>query len=285
MNNSDSHINERSKDRSQNDNQLDNENNSNKKLDSNVDDANSNPNEQDKDNTEKLIEKDGKNKNEEEKTDNEFDLQNKPNMQDPETMQEDDINSKDKQSNSENHEGKSNQESEEEEESKEGDDHETDSQGEGDDDSENQDNVPDGENSFYPRKKKHNPSSHHDYSEIDFSGDEVFELPSNSESFKAGTIFRAGNSWFHDNIKEADLGQIIFRARLMVKQRELSIKNRKPNPTNIQKKLVHDEDYYPLNPEHSRRRLQKIVRKAWKKKMRAQIVHSINEGLDKSIAE
>ena len=283
MNNSDSHINERSKDRSQNDNQLDNENNSNKKFDSNVDDANSNPNEQDKDNTENLIEKDGKNKNEEEKADNEFDLQNKPNMQDPETMQEDDINSKDKQSNSENHEGKSNQESEEE--SKEGDDHETDSQGEGDDDSENQDNVPDGENSFYPRKKKHNPSSHHDYSEIDFSGDEVFELPSNSESFKAGTIFRAGNSWFHDNIKEADLGQIIFRARLMVKQRELSIKNRKPNPANIQKKLVHDEDYYPLNPEHSRRRLQKIVRKAWKKKMRAQIVHSINEGLDKSIAE
>ena len=71
----------------------------------------------------------------------------------------------------------------------------------------------------------------------------------------------------------------------MVKQRELSIKNRKLSPANIQKKLVHDENYYLLNPEHSRRRLQKIAKEAWKKKMRAQIVHSINEGLDKSKAE
>ena len=68
----------------------------------------------------------------------------------------------------------------------------------------------------------------------------------------------------------------------MIKQRELSIKNRKPNLANIQKKLAHDEDYFPLNPEHSRKRLQKIAKKARKKKTRAQIVHSINEELDKS---
>ena len=81
MDNSNSHIDERSKDRSQNDNLLDDykyENYSNRKLDSNVDDTNSNSNEQDKDNNENLKEKDGKNKNEdgnneEEKTVNEFD--------------------------------------------------------------------------------------------------------------------------------------------------------------------------------------------------------------------
>ena len=128
-------------------------------------------------------------------------------MQDTETIQ-DDINSKDKQSNSENHKEESNQESEEE--SKEGD-----NEGEGH------------EHWFTKRrrwwrfwksrqcswwwelflskKEKHSPSSHHDYSEIDFSGDEVFELPSNGESFKAGTIFRAAKSWFHNHIKEDDL--------------------------------------------------------------------------------
>ena len=51
----------------------------------------------------------------------------------------------------------------------------------------------------------------------------------------------------------------------MVKQRKLTIKKRKLNPANIQKKLVHDENYYPLNPEHSRRRLQKIAKEAQKK--------------------
>ena len=68
----------------------------------------------------------------------------------------------------------------------------------------------------------------------------------------------------------------------MVKQRELSIKNRKPNPENIQRKLVNDEEYYPLNPEHSRRRLQLIAKKACKKKMRTQLVNSLNEGINNS---
>lgn len=125
------------------------------------------------------------------------------------------------------------------------------------------------------------PSVHHDYSEIDSNGDEVFELPSNSESFKAGTIFRAGNRWFHDKIKEAELGQIIFRARLMIKQRELSLREqeKRANPLNIEKKLTRDENYYPLYPEHSRRKLQQIAKKARKRKTRAMAVDSINNGL------
>ena len=62
---------------------------------------------------------------------------------------------------------------------------------EGNSDSENQDEVHD-TGSHFPYNKIQNRSTHHDYSEIDFSGDEVFELPSNSESFNAGTLFRAG---------------------------------------------------------------------------------------------
>lgn len=44
-----------------------------------------------------------------------------------------------------------------------------------------------------PLKSKGEPSQKHEYSEVEDNDDEVFELPSNSESFKAGTIFRASN--------------------------------------------------------------------------------------------
>ena len=70
-------------------------------------------------------------------------------------------------------------------------------------------------------KSKINPSQKHEYSEIDDGEDEVFELPSNSESFKAGTIFRSSSRWVHDKPSEAELAQIIFRAKLLIKQHEL----------------------------------------------------------------
>lgn len=126
--------------------------------------------------------------------------------------------------------------------------------------SENQDEFNGDINNILPKSKYNNNSTHHDYSEMDFSGDEVFELPSNSESFPAGTLFRAGKRCYHEKVKEAELGRIIFRARLMIKQRELTIKNKSANPKNIDKKLTKDEDYYPLYPEHSRRKLQKIAK-------------------------
>ena len=66
----------------------------------------------------------------------------------------------------------------------------------------------------------------------------------------------------------------------MVKQRELSIKNKNANPTNIERKLTRDEEYFPLNPEHSRRKLQKIAKQVCKK--RTEIVDKINKGLSES---
>lgn len=82
-------------------------------------------------------------------------------------------------------------------------------------------------------------------------------------------------------MKEAELAQIIFRTRLMIKQRELSkrFENRRANPPNIEKKLRRDEDYFPLHPEHSRRKLENIAKKSKKGKMRSRIAKEINEGL------
>ena len=58
------------------------------------------------------------------------------------------------------------------------------------DSSEDQDQV--SHHSLLPKSNNEKASVRHDYSEIDSDG-EVFELPSNSESFKAGTIFRSSN--------------------------------------------------------------------------------------------
>lgn len=90
----------------------------------------------------------------------------------------------------------------------------------------------------------------------------------------------AGDSWWNHKFKEAELAQILFRARLMIKQRELSnkIKNRRANPLNIEKKIKRDEDYRPIYPDYPKRKLEHIAQKSKNKNQKSQL-KKINEGL------
>jgi hypothetical protein len=110
--------------------------------------------------------------------------------------------------------------------------------------------------SFPLKSKKAISSIPHDYSEIDSEG-EVFELPSNSDNYKAGTIFRTGKC-FHHKMKEAEVAQVVFRTRLMIKQRQME---RLKNTEGIEQKVRNDEEYFPEHPEHPRRHLVRIAQK------------------------
>ncbi|CAI2370171.1 unnamed protein product [Moneuplotes crassus] len=129
------------------------------------------------------------------------------------------------------------------------------------------------------KENKIKSSIHNDYSEVDSDG-EVFELPSNSESFKAGTFIRSSQRCCHDKFKEAELAQILFRTRLMIKHREMSMRQQKKraNPLNIEKKIKRDEDYRPIYPEYPKRKLEQIAKKS-KGNTQKRRLKKLNKGL------
>ena len=82
-------------------------------------------------------------------------------------------------------------------------------------------------------------------------------------------------------MKEAELAQIIFRTRLMIKQMELSKQKKSDRmaPKLMESKVRNDEEYFPEHPEHPRRKLVKIAQKSKHSNHRRIIIRNINEGL------